>query len=74
MQELKDCWDVEAVAIPIIGAGNYGIPFELATRIAIATIGNVLVEWEAEDEEYFQRMPLKKITICIYHQDIQKEK
>ena len=72
MQELKDCWDVEAVAIPIIGAGNYGIPFELATRIA--TIGNVLVEWEAEDEEYFQRMPLKKITICIYHQDIQKEK
>lgn len=74
MQVLKDCWDVEAVAIPIIGAGNYGIPFELATRIAIATIGNVLVEWEAEDEEYFQRMPLKKITICIYHQDIQKEK
>lgn len=74
MQELKDCWDIEAVAIPIIGAGNYGIPFELATRIAIATIGNVLVEWEAEDEEYFQRMPLKKITICIYHQDIQKEK
>ena len=74
MQVLKDCWNVEAVAIPIIGSGNYGIPFELATRIAIATIGNVLVEWEAEDEEYFQRMPLKKITICIYHQGTQKEK
>ena len=58
MQELKVCCDIAAVAIPIIGAGNYGIPFELATRIA--TIGNVLVEWEAEDEEYFQRMPLKK--------------
>lgn len=69
MSVLKENRNVETVAIPIIGAGNYGIPFELAVRIAIATVGNSLAEWETEDEEYFQRMSLKKLTFCIYDKD-----
>lgn len=74
MAILKEHWDIQEVAIPIIGSGNYDIPFELAVRIAIATIGNILVEWEAEDGEYFQYMALKKITFCVFGSDGQKER
>ena len=54
MEEIKNKRDINTVAIPIIGSGNYGIPFELAVRIAIGTVGNILTEWRNEDSEYFQ--------------------
>lgn len=45
--------DIKNVAIPIISSGDYGFPFEMAVKIAIASIGNALLEWQREDEESF---------------------
>lgn len=46
MNQVKNKREIKTVAIPIIGSGNYGIPFEVAVRIAIGTVGNVLTEWK----------------------------
>lgn len=73
MEQVKKKRDIETVAIPIIGSGNYGIPFEVAVRIAIGTVGNILTEWKNKDIEYFQYMPLKKIVFCIYDPDMSKQ-
>lgn len=73
MNQIKNKREIKTVAIPIIGSGNYGIPFEVAVRIAIGTVGNVLTEWKNEDLEYFQYMALKKITFCIYDSDVNKQ-
>lgn len=45
--------DIKNVAIPIISSGEYGFPFKMAVKIAIASIGNALLEWQQEDEESF---------------------
>ena len=45
--------DIKNVAVPIISSGTYGFPFEMAAGIAIAAIGNALLEWQQEDGEYF---------------------
>lgn len=45
--------DIRNIAIPIIGSGEYGFPFKIAVKIAIASIGNALLEWQREDEESF---------------------
>lgn len=73
MNQVKNKREIKTVAISIIGSGNYGIPFEVAVRIAIGTVGNVLTEWKNEDLEYFQYMTLEKITFCIYDSDVNKQ-
>ena len=45
--------DIKNIAIPIISSGEYGFPFKMAVKIAIASIGNALLEWQREDEESF---------------------
>lgn len=45
--------DIRNIAIPIISSGEYGFPFKMAVKIAIASIGNALLEWQKEDEESF---------------------
>lgn len=70
---IKEHPDITTVAIPIISSGNYGIPFEVATRVAIATIGNVLMEWKYKDNEFFNMSSIKKIYFCIYDRDKAKE-
>lgn len=45
--------DIKNVAIPIISSGEYGFPFKMAVKIAIASTGNALLEWQREDEESF---------------------
>ncbi len=54
--------DIKNVAIPIISSGNYGFPFEFAARIAVATIGNALLDWQAEDEESFESAAIENIV------------
>ena len=63
--------DITSVAIPVISSGNYGFPFKLAARIAIASLGNALVEWRNEDPELFDKALLKKIYICVYNPRVQ---
>lgn len=67
IKEIKSRQGIEKVAIPIIGAGNYGIPYEVAVRVALATVANELVEWKNRDREFFDFSALKKIYFCIYH-------
>lgn len=45
--------DIKNIAIPIISSGEYGFPFEMAVKIAVASIGNALLAWQREDEESF---------------------
>ena len=45
--------DMKNIAVPIIGSGEYGFPFEMAAQIAVTALGNALLEWRQEDREYF---------------------
>lgn len=74
MEQLKSHPEIETLIVPIVGSGNYGIPFSLAARIAIATIGNDLVQKKKEDPEYFDYMALRKVIFCIYSADDEDKK
>lgn len=80
IQKLESCYnqivktimeypDIETIAIPIVSSGNYGFPFETAVRIALASIGNALMDWRKKDTEFFNRSAIQKIYICIYSDD-----
>lgn len=66
---LKRYPDIKSVVIPIIGSGNYGFPPRLAIRIAIAAVGNALVNWKEKDPELFNVASLEEIVFCIYDTD-----
>jgi len=64
--------DIKNIAIPVIGAGDYEFPYKLAVKIALASIGNALVEWKNEDEELFEMSSLDTIYLYIYDKDAEK--
>lgn len=84
VQMLENCYyeiikiikdkDIKNIAIPIIGSGEYRFPFELAAQIAIASIGNALVEWYNEDPEMFEMSDLECIYFYIYDHDSEENK
>lgn len=80
IQKLESCYyeivkavmehpDIKTVAIPIVSSGNYGFPFKTAVRVALASIGNALMDWRKKDRELFNRSPIQKIYLCIYSDD-----
>lgn len=69
VEEIKKHTDIETVGIPIIGSGEYKVPFELATEIAVASVGNALVDWKNQDSEMFEMAGIKKIYFFIYDTD-----
>ncbi len=66
IEEIKRNPDIEEVGIPIIGAGLYNFPFHLAINVAIASIGNALIDWKIKDEEDFEMVALQKIYFFIF--------
>lgn len=72
---IKQHTEINALAIPIIGAGNYGFPFELAARIAMASMVNAFIEWQTQDPEIFEIIDIPKIYFIIYDKEkkVQKE-
>lgn len=60
--------EIKNVAVPIIGSGNYGFPFEMAAKIAITGIGNALVDWQRQDGEYFNSAgeSVQNIYFCVW--------
>lgn len=66
--------DIKNVAVPIISSGTYGFPFEMAANIAIASIGNALLEWQQDDGEYFNNTSegLQNIFFFICPKDEEK--
>lgn len=67
--------DIENVAIPIIGSGEYGFPFKMAIKIAVASVGNALLEWKQEDEEYFNDVSegLQNVIFFIWDKDMESK-
>lgn len=73
MKEIQAKRDIKTVIIPIVGTGNYAIPYKLALRIAMATVGNILMKWQRQDPEYFDYMSLEKIIFCIYSSNVREQ-
>lgn len=67
MDEVKKHPDIRNVAVPVIGAGDYGFPFKLAMEIAVCSINNALLEWRQKDPELFEKAKLERVYIFIYH-------
>lgn len=63
---IKKYADIKRVAIPIIVAGMYCFPYDLAVRIAITSIFNDLLEWKRHDSELFEMAGIEKIYFFIY--------
>jgi len=63
---LKQHPDIRRIAIPFIGAGNYGFPFQLAAQIAIASVANALTDWREQDPEMFALAGIERIYFFIY--------
>lgn len=66
---------IKNIAIPIVGSGEYKFPYELALRIAIAGIGNALIDWKQKDPESFSDMNegLQNIVFFIFPDVPKKE-
>lgn len=63
---LKQHTDIASIAVPIVGSGNYGFPFGLAARIAVASMANALIEWRTQDPEMFEMASIREIHFVIY--------
>lgn len=72
IEEVKKHTDIETVGIPIIGAGEYKVPFEVAAEIAITSTANALVKWKSQDKEMFEMAGIRKIVFFIYDFDKNK--
>ena len=62
---LKEHREIENIAIPIISAGNYKFNYVYAFQIAVASIGNALLEWKIHDEEFFNDAGIKRIYFVL---------
>ena len=58
---LKQHREIVNIAIPIISAGNYGFKYVYAFKIAVASIGNALIDWKTQDEEFFETAGIRNI-------------
>ena len=74
IEEIKKHSDIKVVGIPIISSGIYKVPFELAVKIAITSIGNALIEWKIQDNEAFEYAGIEHIVFFIYNENNNKEK
>ena len=77
VQKLSECYydiveiikthrDIENIAIPIISTGNYRFNYVYAFKIAVACMGNALIEWKTRDKEFFETSGLKNIYFIMY--------
>lgn len=65
---LKEHADIERVAVPVISAGEYGFPFRLAADIAVASLGNALLDWKVKDSEMFELSGIQEIRFYIHRE------
>lgn len=69
INQIKKYPEIKSVVIPVISAGAYGFPMELAVKIAVASVGNALIDWQNRDAELFSMSDLEKIYFCVYNPD-----
>lgn len=68
VEQIKCHGDIERIAIPIISSGSYGFPFYYAVQIAVASLGNALVEWKQKDPEMFALSGIKEIWFYLHQE------
>lgn len=73
IEVLKEHADIHRIAIPIISSGEYGFPFKLAVRIAVAATGNALIEWQKKDPEMFELSGIQKVKFYVYKAEKETE-
>ncbi len=56
---------ITKIAVPLIGAGNYEIDYELAVKTAITTLYNTLLQMKHQDSEFFEYVKLEKIFLLV---------
>lgn len=74
IEEAKKHSNIKGIGIPIIGSGAYHVPFELAVKIAISSIGNALLDWKNQDKETFEYAGIERIVFFIFNKDKKKQK
>lgn len=57
---------IKRVAIPVISSGNFGVQFDLALRVAIATIANSLIKEKQVNYDSFAKV--EKVYLVIYEE------
>lgn len=63
---LKQHREIKNIAVPIISSGNYGFNYLYAFKIAVACIGNALIDWKIQDEEFFETAGIRKVYFVLY--------
>lgn len=58
--------NIKRVAIPVISSGNYGINFDVALRVAIATIANCLIREKQVNYDSFAKV--EKVFLVVYEE------
>lgn len=66
---LKEHTDIKRIAVPVISSGEYGFPFREAVKIAIAAVGNALIDWRTQDPEMFELSGIEEIYFFIGDKD-----
>ncbi len=77
VQKLAECYyniveilkrhrEIKNIAIPIISSGNYGFNYLYAFRIGVACIGNALIDWKIQDEEFFETAGIRKVYFVLH--------
>ena len=74
VKEIRKHSDIKGIAIPIIGSGLYNVPFDLAAKIAISSVGNALLEWKNQDKETFEYAGIENIVFFVYDKNLNKQK
>ena len=72
IEEIKKHPDIRNIAIPVIGAGDYGFPFQMAVEIAVCSLNNALLAWRQTEAEFFSMVSLERIYLFVYHPSVEK--
>lgn len=74
VEQIKEHADMVNIAIPIIGSGEYKVPFRTAAKIAVSSVYNAIAEWKRKDPEMFAMSGLQGIYFFVYDSDPQCSK
>lgn len=74
VEQIKEHADMKNIAVPIIGSGEYKVPFRTAVKIAVSSVYNAIAEWKRKDPEMFEMSGFQKICFFVYDPDPQRAK
>lgn len=72
IEEIKNHPDIRNIAIPVIGSGDYGFPFQTAVEIAVCSLNNAVLTWKQKEPELFSMVSLERIYLFIHNPSMTK--